>query len=190
MAFGSLSVKGRALRHLAQRDHSRAELVRKLARKVEDQAGTDGAEAVSASQQIETALDELTAHGLLCEERAAASLLHSQSQRFGERRLKQTMQMRGFAPDLVASTLAQARGGELERAREIWRRKFRTPAQDAAQRGKQMRFLMGRGFSGEVASRVLREGSTALDDDCCYDCCYDSGNDSGNDSEDKRGGTA
>jgi regulatory protein len=36
MGFGALSVKGRALRYLAQREHSRAELERKLARAVQD----------------------------------------------------------------------------------------------------------------------------------------------------------
>ena len=67
MAFGPPSVKGRALRYLAQREHSRAELERKLARHVED------APEASAAAQIAAALDELTAHGLLSEARVAAS---------------------------------------------------------------------------------------------------------------------
>jgi regulatory protein len=159
MAFGVLSVKGRALRYLSQREHSRAELAQKLARKVED------TEAATAGQQIESALDELAAHGLLSEERAAASVLHTQGRRFGERRLRQSLQAKGFAPDLVASTLAQARGGEFERARAVWQRKFGTPPQDAAQRGKQMRFLLSRGFTGDVVNRVLRAcGAEPADD--------------------------
>lgn len=150
MGFGSLSVKGRALRYLAQREHSRVELERKLARYVED--GPDA----SAEAQIAAALDDLAAKGLLSEARTAASVLSSQGQRFGVRRLKQTLQSKGLAPELVSSTLAQARGTELERAQEVWRRRFGVPPANAAEMGKQMRFLAGRGFEGDVIRRVLR----------------------------------
>jgi regulatory protein len=155
LSFGSLSVKGRALRYLAQREHSRAELERKLARHVQD---TDGA---SAQAQIAAALDELSAHGLISEARVAESVLASQAPRYGARRLRQTLQAKGLAPALVASTLQQARGTELERARELWRRRFGTVAADAAERARQMRFLAGRGFEGDVIRRVVR----GLDED-------------------------
>ena len=150
MGFAALSVKGRALRYLAQREHSRQELERKLARHVQD------TEAASAELQISAALDELAAKGLLCEERAAASVLHSQGQRYGVRRLKQTLQGKGLEPALVASTLQQARNTELARAQEVWRRRFGSPPADAAERARQMRFLAGRGFEGDIIRRVVR----------------------------------
>jgi regulatory protein len=150
MAFGALSVKGRALRYLAQREHSRAELERKLARNLEDQP------EASAQAQIAVALDELAAKGLLSEERAAESVLRSQGARYGTRRLQQTMQAKGLDAALVASTLQLARATELERAQEVWRRRFGTPAEDPAGRAKQMRFLAGRGFDGDVIRRVLQ----------------------------------
>jgi len=155
VAFGSLSVKGRALRYLAQREHSRAELERKLARHVEDTA------QASATDQIAAALDELTAHGLLDEARVAASVLNSLAPRFGARRLKQTLQAKGLDPTLVTATLQRARSSELERARDIWRRRFGALPADAADRARQMRFLAGRGFEGEVIRRVVQ----AKDDD-------------------------
>lgn len=150
MAFGTLSVKGRALRYLAQREHSRTELERKLARHVDDTADA------SAAEQIAAALDELGAHGLFSEARVAESVLASQASRFGTHRLRQTLQSKGLAPELVAATLQQARGTELERARELWRRRFGTPPADAAERARQMRFLAGRGFEGDVIRRVVR----------------------------------
>jgi regulatory protein len=149
MAFGALSVKGRALRYLAQREHSRAELERKLARHVQD---TPEDPAVA---QIARALDELTARGLLSEARVAESVLAGAGQRFGARRLRQTMQAKGLEPALVAATLQQARGTELERAHDVWRRKFGAPAEDAAGRARQMRFLAARGFEGDVIRRVV-----------------------------------
>ncbi|MFY9512031.1 MAG: regulatory protein RecX, partial [Rubrivivax sp.] len=78
-------------------------------------------------------------------------------QRFGSRRLKQTLQAKGLDAGLVASTLAQARGSEEARATEVWRRKFgATPPQDAREQARQMRFLAARGFDGEVIRRVIR----------------------------------
>ncbi len=150
MAFGSLSVKGRALRYLAQREHSRAELEAKLARHVEDTP------QASAAARIAAALDELSAHGLIDEARVAASVLNSQAPRCGARRLKQTLQSKGLDPALVAATLQQVRGSEFERARDIWRRRFGVPPADAAERARQMRFLAGRGFDGDVIRRVVQ----------------------------------
>jgi len=150
MGFGALSVKGRALRYLAQREHSRVELERKLARHVED--GPDA----SAQALIAAALDDLASKGLLSEVRAAESVLLGQGRRYGARRLKQTMQAKGLAPELVAHTLQQARATELERAQEVWRRRFGQPPADAAERARQMRFMAGRGFEADVIRRVVR----------------------------------
>jgi regulatory protein len=152
VSFGVLSVKGRALRYLAQREHSRAELERKLSRVVDDLP------EAPALQQIAAVLDELAAKGLLSESRAAASVLHSQGPRCGARRLKQILQLKGLAPELVSATLQQARATELERAQEIWRRRFGALAADAAERARQVRFLAGRGFEGDVIRRVVRDG--------------------------------
>ena len=150
MGFAALSVKGRALRYLAQREHSRVELERKLARHVEDQP------EASAQQQIAAALDELAAKGLLSDQRAADAVLCGQGARFGSRRLKQTLQSKGLDPALVSATLQQERGTELERAREIWRRRYGQPATSAAERARQIRFLAGRGFEGDVIRRVMQ----------------------------------
>ena len=150
MGSVTLSVKGRALRWLAQREHSRAELERKLARHVEDSP------EASAAVQIAAALDELVARGLLSEARVAESVLASHAPRYGARRLKQTLQAKGLEPALVAATVQQARSTELERARDLWRRRFGAPAADAAGRARQMRFLAGRGFDGDVIRRVVQ----------------------------------
>ncbi len=162
----SVSLRGRALRWLAQREHSRTELARKLARYAAQGTGngtSPGADAddraagqSAAATHIEAVLDELSALGLLSDERAAASVLATQAPRGGERRLKQALQQRGLPPELVERTLAQARPGELERARALWQRRFGTPPSDAAERARQMRFLAGRGFDGDIVRRVVR----------------------------------
>jgi regulatory protein len=150
MGFGALSVKGRALRYLAQREHSRQELERKLARHVQDLP------QANASDQIRAALDDLVASGLLSDARAAESVLAGQGARYGSRRLKQTLQGKGLACELVAATLQQARATELERAREVWRRRFGAAPADAHERARQARFLTNRGFDGDVVRRLVR----------------------------------
>lgn len=172
MSFGAPSVKGRALMHLARREHSRTELRRKLMAQVRRSSGGQGDEgadpeeaqaaASAAARQIDAVLDELTAQGLLSDDRTARAVLEGRGQRLGVRRLKQVLLTKGLAPDLVAGTLQQARASEFERALQAWRKRFGTPAGDAADRARQARFLAGRGFEPDVIARVLRG---AVDED-------------------------
>ena len=143
MAFGQLSLKGRALKMLAVREHSRQELERKLARH-ETEPG-----------QVKAALDELQARGFIDEQRVVDSVLHRRSARLGAMRIRQELQAKGIGSEQVAEAVAALRGTEVARAREVWRRKFDAPPADAQQRAKQARFLIGRGFSAEAVRRVL-----------------------------------
>ena len=139
----SLSLKGRALRALAGRDYSRVELERKLA-SFETEPG-----------QLAIALDDLQAKGFLDEQRAADSLARRRGQKLGTARVVQEMKAKGIDADAIAQATGELKATELERAREVWRRKFGMPPQDAAERGKQMRFMMTRGFSSEIIRRVV-----------------------------------
>jgi regulatory protein len=150
VAFGAPSVKGRALAHLARREHSRAELERKLAAKVQDQPDR------SAEAQITRALDELAARGLQSDARAAESVLNTLGARYGSRRIEQALRLRGLGPELTAGAVEQARRTDLERARAIWQRRFGMPAANPAERAKQARFLAARGFPAEVVRQVVR----------------------------------
>jgi regulatory protein len=143
MAFGQLSLKGRALRLLAGREHSRKELERKLAPH-ETEPG-----------QLKTALDELQARGFIDEQRVVDSLLHRRAPRLGAARIRHELQAKGLDAERVAVALASLRATEVERAREVWRRKFGELPADTAQRAKQVRFLIARGFSAEAVRRVL-----------------------------------
>jgi regulatory protein len=145
MAFGQLSLKGRALRLLAAREYSRAELVRKLAQFEE------------APGQLEKALDELQGKGFIDEQRVADSVVHRRASRVGAARIRQELVGKGLAPEMVAEAVAGLKETELERAREVWLKKFGALPADAAQRARQGRFLMARGFSPAVISRVFRQ---------------------------------
>lgn len=145
MGFGQISLKGRALKLLAAREHSRMELERKLA----------GHEAEPG--QLKTALDELQARGFLDEQRVVDSVVHRRAGRLGAGRIRQELQAKGLDAERVAAAVAGLRATEVERAREVWRKKFGTPPTDAAQRARQARFLAARGFDGQVIQKVLRD---------------------------------
>jgi len=138
-----LSLKGRALRLLSGREHSRSELERKLAAHEEEPG------------QLRRVLDELQAKGFIDHARVAESLIHRRAGKLGAARIRQELQAKGLDAELVAQTVAGLRATEVQRAREVWQRRFDAPPADAAERGKQTRFLAARGFDGEVIRRVL-----------------------------------
>ena len=145
MSFAKLSLKGRALKLLAQREHSRLELERKLAAHVQE------------GEDLPAILDELEKRGFISEQRVVASVIHSKASRFGTARLVQELRSKGLDDEAVREAGEQLRDTELQRATDLWRKRFGTPPADLKEKAKQLRFMASRGFSSAVASRVLRE---------------------------------
>ena len=138
-----LSLTGRALRLLSAREHSRSELERRLAQ-FEEEPG--------ALAQV---LDTLQAKGFISEQRVVESVVNRRSAKLGTARIRQELQAKGLAPEVVQDAVAQLRTTEVERAREVWRKKFGASPADASERGRQMRFLASRGFGGDAIRRVV-----------------------------------
>ena len=134
------------MRLLGRREHSRAELERKLASH-EQEPG-----------QLQRVLDELQAKGFISERRVVESVLHRRAGKLGASRIRQELQEKGLDGELIAQAVQQLRATELDRAREVWRVRFGTAPQDAAERARQSRFLAARGFGGDVIRRVLAGG--------------------------------
>lgn len=139
----TLSLKGRALRLLSQREHSRSELAGRL------RAHCD------SPDELEELLDDLVAKGWLDDKRASDSLVHRTSARFGAARIRHDMQAKGLSADLVAAALDELQPSESTRAFAVWQKKFGTLPETSNERARQMRFLLARGFSGSVAGAVV-----------------------------------
>jgi regulatory protein len=133
-------LKARALRHLVRREHSRAELTRKLAPHAESSAAVD------------EVLDLLLSKNQQSDQRYAEERVRVLSRKYGAARIRDDLRAKGIAEDIVASVRAQ---GELERAQAILERKYRVPASTPEERARRARFLQGRGFSLEVIRRLL-----------------------------------
>lgn len=138
------SLKGRALRLLSQREHSRTELERKLAAH-ETEPG-----------QLARALDELQARGFISEERVIESVIHRRAGKLGAARVRQELLAKGLDGHAVALAMEGLRSTEAERAREVWARKFGEPATDPKEKARQIRFLLSRGFAAEVVRRIVQ----------------------------------
>ncbi len=137
------SLKGRALRLLSQREHSRTELERKLAPHEE------------VPGELAKALDELQARDFINDGRAIESVVHRRAGKWGAAKVKQELTAKGLTGEAVAQALAGLKDTELRRAQEVWRKKFGSPAPDPQTRAKHMRFLLTRGFSAEVVRQVV-----------------------------------
>lgn len=138
----ALTLRDRALGLLARREHSRAELARKLSPHGE-------------ADEIVALLDDLEQHGQLSDARYAEALVHARAGKHGSRRLAHELREKGVDDALIGAAVEEARAEDLASAREIWMKKFGTPPADAKEKARQYRFLLSRGFPSEVVRRVV-----------------------------------
>jgi len=139
------ALKARALRHLVRREHSRAELARKLF------------PFAPSPEVLELLLDALAAKGQLSDARYAELRAHQLSRKYGAARIRFDLKAKGVAQEIVERV---GREGELERARVILARKYRSPAASREERARRMRFLQGRGFSHDTIKTLLSSEDT------------------------------
>lgn len=144
MAKLQMSLKARALKYLSAREHSRLELGRKLARYAQE--GDD----------VEALLDALEAAKFLSQSRFSESLIHRRVARFGNSRILSELQSHGIDGAALQALKTGLLDDEVSRAKEVWRKKFGSPPEDAAERAKQMRFLQQRGFSSSAIRAAMR----------------------------------
>ncbi len=143
----AMSLRNRALGLLARREHSRAELQRKLAAHAED------------AEELIALLDDLARRGWLSDARFAEALVHDKQAKFGSARLAYELRERGVEESVIRDQLDGLKESELERAHQVWQSKFGVLPEDAKARAKQMRFLQSRGFSLNVIGKIMRGNS-------------------------------
>ena len=136
-------MRERAIALLARREHSRAELARRLAPHAAD------------PDEIEPLLDDLVRRKLLSDDRYADARAHTLARKFGGRRIEQELRARGVDAAVIERVTSAARATELDRARAAWQKRFGVPPSSAAERAKQIRFLQGRGFSFDAIRQVI-----------------------------------
>ena len=148
------TAKALAIRALARRDLSRAELATRLRRR-----GIDDAE-------IDRVLDDLASLGYLSDARCASVVVAQRKGRYGKRAIAHALSERGIAPDDAANALSQLAGSdETADALTLWQRRFGQAPRDERDKARQVRFLQARGYPLSVALSVLRKVGVSEADD-------------------------
>lgn len=83
--------------------------------------------------------------------------MHARQAKFGSLKIAHELREKGIADDLIATAIAQIKGGELDNAHEVWRKKFGASPKTREEWAKQARFLQSRGFGFEVIKKVLEK---------------------------------
>lgn len=141
----TLTLETRALRFLARREYSRCELAQKLSTYAQ------------SPQSLTDLLDRLEQDGYLSAERFTEQIIKARRTRFGSQRIVCELKEKGIDNHLIARILPELKETELEAACQVWQKKFGTPPLNPKERGKQIRFMMNRGFSSETIRQVLAQ---------------------------------
>ena len=139
-----LSLKGRALKLLAFREHTRPELEKKL-----------NPHATSAGE-LALVLDQLESKGFINDTRVVGSVVHRLSNKLGTSRIVNELQQKGVAPALVSQAAAELKETELLRARAVWQKKFGTLPTTPQEKARQWRFMLARGFDAQTLGHLMR----------------------------------
>ena len=144
-----LELRARALRYLARREYSRAELAKKLASHAE------------SSQVLVQLLDSLETRKQLSDERYAEVRAHQLSRKYGTDRIRLDLHATGVAEEISERIIAELASAELVRATEILQRKYGRSAVTAEELAQRSRFLRQRGFPHEIIRCALGASSAS-----------------------------
>lgn len=155
MAKPQLSLKGRALRYLSMREHSRSELELKLKRYAQE------------SDDVPSLLDTLETLNFLSTARFSESLVNRRQARFGDQRILAELKSHSVDREQIDCIKASLAESEALRATEVLHRKYSCQASDHQERAKQMNFLLQRGFSSRSIQSALRANRECDDNETC-----------------------
>lgn len=133
---------------LARREHSARELRGKLVAKG------------YPAELVNGALEHLGTQGLLSDARFAEVFARSRANKgYGSVRIAQELRQRGVANEQIAPVLTEAKENWRAQITQVRNKRFgEVLPQSNADRAKQARFLLQRGFTSEQVRAVLRGG--------------------------------
>jgi regulatory protein len=144
MAKTEPSLRARAMRFLARREHSRAELRRKLAPNVPE------------GEDLEALLEDLARRGWLSDARFAEISIRSKARRYGPLKLANTLRSKGVDEEAIAAGFRAAGADGRSSLEGVWGSHFRAAPANDREWARQVRFLQGRGFPLDDIFRYLK----------------------------------
>lgn len=147
-----LSLKGRALRYLSMREHSRIELARKLSAYAQD------------DDELNGLLNWLEESKFLSDQRFSEVLVHKRQGRFGNQKILAELQSHQLSKEDLEEIKDDLEATESQRAVDVLWRKFSAPPVDHREKAKQMQFLAQRGFSSRAINYALKQSRESFDE--------------------------
>jgi len=139
-----ISLIGRAIKYLSNREYSQFELRNKLL----PYAGSQ--------EELDEVITKLLEKGYLSNQRFTQSYISSKSSKFGIRKITQVLQQHQLAPEMLKLELGKLKESEFQRCYEVWEKKFGTLTTEPNALAKQIRFLASRGFPQEIIMGIVR----------------------------------
>ncbi len=139
------SLRARAMRLLARREHSRAQLRGKIA------------PHAAEGEDVDSLLDELARAGWLSDARFAEHAIRASARRFGPLMLAQQLRRKGVDDETIAAGFRAAGADGTSSVERVWASRFHAPPGGERDKARQVRFLQGRGFALEEIFRFLNQ---------------------------------
>jgi regulatory protein len=139
-----VSLKAQAVRLLARREYARADLEQRL---VAHGASRDDVTAV---------LDELSAQGLLSNERFAQALVAQKAGSYSRRSIRGELKRKGVSGEAIDGALNDASIDDDAALLALWQRRFGAAPANDREKARQVRFLQSRGFELSAILKLLR----------------------------------
>jgi regulatory protein len=145
-------LRARAIRMLARREYSRAELARRLTT------------ASVAPEDVTSLLDDLERLGYLSDARYADAVVTRKAHEFSHRGIAQSLRARGVDRDTASAALDARTIDDHAALIALWRRRFGQKPVDDREKARQVRFLQSRGFALSAILALLRSPPDDADD--------------------------
>ena len=139
-------LRNKALRLLTTREHSREELLRKLAQAKVRRTREEAKAPKPDKDDIASLVDDLITQGWQSDDRYAEAIVRRLTGQASRRFIGEKLAQAGIKKDVAATALEALAQDEMDVAQALWTRRFGEAPKDDKERQRQIRFLLSRGF--------------------------------------------
>lgn len=156
-AEAAQKLRNKALRLLTTREHSREELLRKLAQAKARHAKRTEQEhdRHAAKDDIEKLVDDLATQGWQSDERFAEAMVRRLAGQASKRFIVEKLAQAGIKKEAAQVAVEAIEEDDFDTAQSLWNRRYGAPPADDRERQRQIRFLLSRGFHLGDAFKIV-----------------------------------
>ena len=158
-------LRNKALRLLTTREHSREELLRKLAQAKVRRAKDEAKAPKPDKDDIASLIDDLAAQGWQSDDRYAEAIVRRLTGQASRRFIGEKLAQAGIKKDVAATALEALEQDDIAVAQALWARRFGDTPKDDKERQRQIRYLLSRGFHLGDAFKLVPRAAAPIEPD-------------------------